>query len=177
MINQNAEADYDETRPNKSFWGRMMDKIVPQDEYEEEEEATEPQPQPQAQQQPTAASPHVVTSRASGGSLNPVRKGITPLRIEQTRRTHITIRRAVHSFDDARRAADGLKDGQQQIVNLEQTPADMAERITDFLNGATYALEGSVEKIGEQVYLFTPSSVTIDVEEKPAAPSRTSFLD
>jgi len=176
MMNQNAEADYDETRPNKTLWGRIVDKLVPQDEYEEEEEAAEPQPQPQAQQQTPSSSP-VVTSRASGGSLNPVRKGITPLRIEQTRRTHSTVRRAVHSFDDARRAADGLKDGQQQIVNLEQTPADMAERITDFLNGATYALEGSVEKIGEQVYLFTPSSVTIDVEEKPAAPSRASFLD
>lgn len=174
MINQNAESDFDEARPNKTLWGRIVDKLVPQDEYEDEEEAAEPQPQ--AQQQPPA-TPAVVTSRATGGSLNPVRKGITPLRIEQTRRTHITVRRAVHSFDDARRAADGLKDGQQQIVNLEQTPADMAERITDFLNGATYALEGSVEKIGEQVYLFTPSSVTIDVEEKSAAPSRASFLD
>ena len=44
----------------------------------------------------------------------------------------------------------------------------MTERITDFLNGATYALDGSVEKIGEQVYLFTPATVTIDIEDKPA---------
>jgi len=174
MINQNAEAEYDETRPNKTLWGRLVDKLVPQDEYEEEDEAAEHQPQAQAQPQST---PPVVTARTNGGSLNPVRKGVTPLRIEQTRRTHITVRRAVHSFDDARRAADGLKEGQQQIVNLEQTPADMAERITDFLNGATYALEGSVEKIGEQVYLFTPSSVTIDVEEKPATASRAAYLD
>ena len=77
----------------------------------------------------------------------------------------------------ARRAADGLKDGQQQIVNLEQTPVEMAERIIDFLNGATYALDGSVEKIGEQVYLFTPASVIIDVEEKPTGNSRVSFID
>ena len=118
------------------------------DEYEEEEEEVA---ESQTQQQQTPP-----VTRASGGALNPPRRGITPLRIEQTRRTHITVRRAVHSFDDARRAADGLKEGQQQIVNLEQTPADMTERITDFLNGATYALEGSVEKIGEQVYLFTP---------------------
>ena len=44
----------------------------------------------------------------------------------------------------------------------------MTERIIDFLNGATYALDGSVEKIGEMVYLFTPSSVIIDIEDKPA---------
>lgn len=174
--NQNVEAEYDETRPNKTLWGRLVDKLVPQDEYEDEEEQTEAPQAPQAQTPPQASTP-VVNTRVNGGSLNPVRKGITPLRIEQTRRTHITVRRAVHSFDDARRAADGLKEGQQQIVNLEQTPADMAERITDFLNGATYALEGSVEKIGEQVYLFTPNSVIIDVEEKPAAATRTAFSD
>ena len=174
-MNQNAEAEYDEARPNKTWWGKLTDRLIPQDDYDEEEEVSEPQAQTQAQSQPVASS--AAPTRASGGSLHPVRRGVTPLRIEQTRQTRISVRRAVHSFDDARRAADGLKDGQQQIVNLEQTPADMAERITDFLNGATYALEGSVEKIGEQVYLFTPSSVTIDVEEKPVTPPRTSFLD
>ena len=53
----------------------------------------------------------------------------------------------------------------------------MTERITDFLNGATYALEGSVEKIGEQVYLFTPNSVTIDVEDKPVNTARATYMD
>lgn len=166
-MNQNAEADYDESSQKNGFMAKVT-RFFGRDEYEEEEEDVV---ETTSQQQ----TPPV--TRASGGSLNPPRRGVTPLRIEQTRRTHITVRRAVHSFDDARRAADGLKEGQQQIVNLEQTPVDMAERITDFLNGATYALEGSVEKIGEQVYLFTPNSVTIDVEDKPATATRTSFLD
>ncbi|MDQ2687297.1 MAG: cell division protein SepF [Armatimonadota bacterium] len=170
-MNQNAEADYDEQRPRNGVMAKL-NRFFGRDELDEDEEedVSEPQqPQLHPQQPPV--------NRASGGALNPQRRGVTALRIEQTRETHITVRRAVHSFDDARRAADGLKDGQQQIVNLEQTPADMAERITDFLNGATYALEGSVEKIGEQVYLFTPNSVTIDVEDKPAAASRTSFIE
>lgn len=170
-MNQNAEADYDEQRPRNGMMAKF-NRFFGRDEYddEEEEEMQEPQqPALQPQQPPV--------SRTSGGALNPQRRGVTALRIEQTRQTQITVRRAVHSFDDARRAADGLKEGQQQIVNLEQTPADMSERITDFLNGATYAIEGSVEKIGEQVYLFTPNSVTIDVEDKPAAASRTSFIE
>ena len=163
-MNQNAEPEYEESTPKNGFLSKMKGWLG-RDEYEEEEDVTDI---PAQQQTPPVTG-------ASGGSLNPQRRGVTPLRIEQTRRTHITVRRAVHSFDDARRAADGLKEGQQQIVNLEQTPADMTERITDFLNGATYALEGSVEKIGEQVYLFTPNSVTIDVEDKPV--TRTTFLD
>ncbi len=136
-------------------------------EYDDDEEAAAATPRP------TAGEP----LRASGGSSVPVRRpSAPPLRLDNARRTHVIVRRAVKGFDDARRAADGLKDGQQQIINLEQTPVEMAERIIDFLNGATYALDGSVEKIGEQVYLFTPATVTIDVEDKAAGP-RAPFLD
>ncbi len=169
-MRQYAEAEeYDDFEqpkgpgPMKRWWER----ITGHEEFDEEEdEVVDTQPE-----QNTAAS------RASGGHFNRRSSNSNTLQLSQARRVHVTVRRAVHSFDDARRAADGLKDGLQQIVNLEQTPADMAERITDFLNGATYALDGSVEKIGEQVYLFTPSTVTIDIEDRPAISGRTSFLD
>ena len=168
-MNQNAEAEeYDNAPARESgFVGRLLSHFRGNDdEYETEEIAAE-HPQPQAAPAQT---------RASGGSYNPLRRGMT-LRMDQTRQTHITVRRAIQTFDDARRAADGLKEGQQQIVNLEQTPGDMTERIIDFLNGATYALDGSVEKIGEQVYLFTPSSVIIDIEDKPVTGVRAAVFD
>lgn len=115
--------------------------------------------------------------RAAGGSINPIRRGAgSTLRLETIRRTHVSVRRTVQSFEDVRRAIDGLRDGIQQIVNLEQTPADMSERLIDFMNGATYAIDGSVEKIGEQVYLFTPPNITIDVEDKSLSP-KTPFFD
>ena len=160
-MNHHAEAEeYDDNTPARDggLWSRMFKPFRGHDDYEEEEDVAS-----ENQTQPIPAS-----ARASGGSYNPLKRGTT-LRIDQARQTRITVRRSVQTFDDARRAADGLKDGQQQIVNLEQTPVEMAERITDFLNGATYALDGSVEKIGEQVYLFTPSTVVIDIEDKPAA--------
>jgi cell division inhibitor SepF len=158
-MNQHAEAEeYDDTPTRDGVFSRIMSHFKGHDDYEEEEEAVANENQ--TQQIPASA-------RATGGSYNPLKRGTT-LRIDQARQTRITVRRSVQTFDDARRAADGLKDGQQQIVNLEQTPAEMAERITDFLNGATYALDGSVEKIGEMVYLFTPATVTIDIEDKPA---------
>ena len=158
-MNQHAEAEeYDDTPTRDGVFSRIMSHFKGHDDYEEEEEAVANENQ--TQQIPASA-------RATGGSYNPLKRGTT-LRIDQARQTRITVRRSVQTFDDARRAADGLKDGQQQIVNLEQTPVEMAERITDFLNGATYALDGSVEKIGEMVYLFTPATVIIDIEDKPA---------
>ena len=169
-MNQNAEAEeYDhQGARDGSVFSRIMSHFKGHDDYDEEEEEMAAE----NQTQPIPAS-----TRAAGGSYNPLKRGTT-LRIDQARQTRITVRRSVQTFDDARRAADGLKEGQQQIVNLEQTPADMAERITDFLNGATYALDGSVEKIGEQVYLFTPSTVQIDIEDRPAtAGVRAAIFD
>ncbi|MCW3061615.1 MAG: hypothetical protein JWQ02_3436 [Capsulimonas sp.] len=164
-MSQHAEVeDFDKPRPRNGFLSRIRDRVMGHDDYDDDEDDVVETP----------STPN--TAVRNGGSVSPMRRQTT-LRMDHARRTHVTVRRAVQSFDDARRAADGLKEGQQQIVNLEQTPADMAERIIDFLNGSTYALDGSVEKIGEQVYLFTPSTVTIDVEDKPAPGTRTSFLD
>lgn len=87
------------------------------------------------------------------------------IRVHSARTTHVAVRQP-QSFDDARIAADGLKDGRQQIVNLEKTDQAMSERIIDFLNGVTYALNGFVEKVGERVYLFAPSNVQIEVQEE-----------
>ncbi|MBV9852556.1 MAG: cell division protein SepF [Armatimonadetes bacterium] len=157
-MNQQAEAEeYDEHRP-PGFFARMRDRLMGHDDDEDEEDGAP-------------------ESDSSAPARPPQRKTAPTLRLDQARRVHITVRRAVRGFEEARRAADGLKDGQQQIVNLEQTPVEMAERVVDFLNGATYALDGSVEKIGEQVYLFTPASVIIDIEDKPTGNSRVSFVD
>lgn len=75
---------------------------------------------------------------------------------------HIAIRREVHSFEDARVAADGLKEGIQQILNLASAPQGVRERIIDFLNGVVYAIEGSVEKVSEHVFVYAPPHAIID---------------
>jgi len=94
---------------------------------------------------------------------DPHRRPVT-LRLQSTRVSHVSIRLPA-TFEDARLAADGLKEGRQQIINLEKTPQEMAERIIDFLNGVTYALNGFVEKVGDRVYLFAPSNVVIEAPE------------
>lgn len=95
----------------------------------------------------------------TGGKKPPV-----TLKLHSAKVSYVSVR-LPQSFDDARLAADGLKDGRQQIINLENTSQEMSERIIDFLNGVTYALNGFVEKVGDRVYLFAPSNVVIDTPE------------
>ncbi|HAH86762.1 MAG: cell division protein SepF [Armatimonadota bacterium] len=92
------------------------------------------------------------------------RKRPITLRLHSARMSYVSVRIPL-TFDDARLAADGLKDGRQQIINLEKTTPEMSERIIDFLSGVTYALNGFVEKVGDRVYLFAPSNVSIDMPD------------
>ncbi|MGC8667116.1 MAG: cell division protein SepF [Chthonomonadales bacterium] len=86
------------------------------------------------------------------------------IRLDTARAHRVAIRLNASVFNDARIAADGLKNGQQQIVNLEKAAPQMAERIIDFLSGVTYALDGTVDRVGEKVYLFAPANVEVELD-------------
>lgn len=66
------------------------------------------------------------------------------------------------SFEDSRSIADSLKARKPVVVNLERLDHELARRCIDFLSGTIYALNGSVEKIAESVFLFAPSSIAIE---------------
>jgi cell division inhibitor SepF len=85
------------------------------------------------------------------------------LRLDHARSVAVSVHMSATGFNEARAAADGLKEGKQQIVNLERATTEMAERILDFLSGVTYALDGSVEKVGEKVYMFAPANVQVEL--------------
>lgn len=91
------------------------------------------------------------------------------------RTCHITVRRQVLTFGDAAAAADGLKLGQQQIVNLVDTDPALREKIKDFLSGVNHALEGVWEEVGQHIYLIAPSAMFVEVA--PATPRMTSALN
>lgn len=85
-----------------------------------------------------------------------------------TKSYHITVRRQVVSFADAVTAADGLKRGEQQILNLCGCDTQVREKIKDFLAGVNYAQEGTWEELGEHIYLLAPA--TAYVETAPSTP-------
>lgn len=99
------------------------------------------------------------------------RKPAQPLRLQTARGGRVAVRLNAQVFEDAKLAADGLKSGEHQIVNLERATPQMGERIIDFLNGVCYALDGTVERVGEKVYMFVPANVAVDVDSGATAVS------
>lgn len=73
------------------------------------------------------------------------------------------------SFDECSKLVDNLRSRKPVIVNLEKLDSDTARKIFDFLGGATYALNGNVQKVANNIFVFAPENVAIfaDGENKP----------
>lgn len=90
------------------------------------------------------------------------------LRLSATQRYSVTVRRQIVSFQDAVAAADGLKRGEQQILNLCGAEPVLREKIIHFMCGVNYAEEGTWEEVGDFVFLLAPPQATVDVA--PSSP-------
>lgn len=76
----------------------------------------------------------------------------------------VVIRRP-HSFAESESLAALVKEGQAVVVNLEGVPVGIAQRLVDYLSGATYAIDGNMEKVGTSIFLFAPAGVNIHVRD------------
>jgi cell division inhibitor SepF len=65
------------------------------------------------------------------------------------------------SFDDCPRLVDSLKSRKPVIINLEHIETDAARKIFDFLSGATCALNGTVQKIAMNIFVFVPENINV----------------
>ncbi len=66
-----------------------------------------------------------------------------------------------NSFDNAKEIADHLKAKKPVVINLENVETPVARRIVDFLTGSVYAVDGSIQKIAERIFLIAPYNVGI----------------
>lgn len=70
------------------------------------------------------------------------------------------------SFDDAQNVAEHLRNRKPVVINLENTDKDVAKRMIDFISGTTYALSGSIQKIGNHIFLCAPNNVDVSYSSR-----------
>jgi cell division inhibitor SepF len=77
------------------------------------------------------------------------------------------------SFDEMPRAIQALRERKTIILNLTMMEPDQAQRAVDFVAGGTFAIDGHQERVGESIFLFAPSCVTVTTasSEESASPS------
>ncbi|MDR3363829.1 MAG: cell division protein SepF [Clostridiales Family XIII bacterium] len=159
------------------FLDKIKDLFDTDDEeygYEEEDNFDEPEPKPYGSQ------PRKTYGLAAGTEALPKREPLRePLARERERERENVIplrgREALQrftekfkivviepkAFDECPKLVDSLKTRKPVIINLEHIENDTARKIFDFLSGATYALNGNVQKIAQNIFVFLPENVDV----------------
>ncbi|WP_092486537.1 cell division protein SepF [Desulfoscipio geothermicus] len=104
-----------------------------------------------------------ITEESKGLPAKPKKNKGQVVSLHAQRQMRVTVVEPT-SFDDVQGIADNLKNRRPVIINLEQAEPGLAKRVVDFVSGATYALDGSMQKVGKGIFLFVPSNVDIENE-------------
>lgn len=68
------------------------------------------------------------------------------------------------SFGEAAQIVASLKERKTIVLNLHLLDKEQSQRTIDFVCGAAHALNGKPQKVGDMVFVFTPSNVTLSVD-------------
>ena len=68
------------------------------------------------------------------------------------------------SVEESRLVVDSLKEGKTVVLNLEEVRTAVAQRIVDFICGATYHMEGNLQSISDSIFIVTPANVELSGE-------------
>ena len=153
----------------------MMEEEEEDEEAEEEEiaekparkgfpKAVRPAPVPVVKEEPVPVEKEVKEKKP--GLLSRVRKNRKENRTIQMKTT-TEVRVVViepTSFDDSQKVADFLRNDQPVVVNFETTEQPVRKRMTDFISGTIYALNGTIRTIGPNILVCAPRNVDIDAE-------------
>ena len=68
------------------------------------------------------------------------------------------------SFSESAQIVKKLIDKKTVILHLDLLDKEQSQRTIDFVCGAAHALSGTAQKISDMVFIFTPSNVSLSVE-------------
>lgn len=124
--------DYEEEKPSKKgFFSRSTAS------YEDEEEEEEP------------SRPKFLSRGNASSKVVPMRRGMEVSLVRPT------------SMEDSKDICDYLLAGKAVVLNMEGIHTEVAQRIIDFASGATYSMNGNLQKISNYIFIATPESVEL----------------
>lgn len=128
------DSDYEDEKPaRKGFFGGKKD----DDYYDDIEEEEQP-----------AAKPRFMGGNKSS-KVVPMKRTMEVSMIKPT------------SMEDSKEICDYLLSGKAVVLNMEGLHTEIAQRIIDFTSGATYSMNGNLQKISNYIFIATPEHVEL----------------
>lgn len=78
-------------------------------------------------------------------------------------------------FEEAINICDSLKDRRIIVVNTTSLEPKVAQRLLDFMGGASYALGGELQEADRGVYVLSPANIEVTNELKTELSSKGIF--
>ncbi len=70
------------------------------------------------------------------------------------------------SYEESVDIVNHLKQRKSVIVNMQQLDEDTSMRVLDFVSGATYAMDGTQERVGNGVFIFASMNCRVESESE-----------
>ena len=80
------------------------------------------------------------------------------------------------NFEDAQEICDYLKDKKPTVINLENVEKENAQSVIDFLSGAVYALEGTIQKVANGIFIVAPHNIDVMSDLDDEIKNKKGFL-
>ncbi len=79
------------------------------------------------------------------------------------------------AFDETIEIVEHLRARKSVLLNLHLLDNEQSQRVVDFVSGATHAIDGHQQRIGEGVFLFAPANVMISSESSSTKAIKEAF--
>lgn len=79
------------------------------------------------------------------------------------------------SFDDSVEIVKHLKSRKSVIVNLQYLDNDISQRVIDFVSGATFAMDGTQERVGNGVFIFASMNCNVETDSQSSKAYKDLF--
>ena len=80
------------------------------------------------------------------------------------------------NFEDAQEICDYLKEKKPTVINLENVAKENAQRVIDFLSGAVYALDGTIQKVASGIFIVAPHNIDVMNDLDDEIKSKSNFI-
>lgn len=64
-------------------------------------------------------------------------------------------------FNESQSVVDFLKEDKIIVINMDGLDIDLAQRIIDFIGGACYAMEGTLQAVSRSIFIAAPSNTEV----------------
>ena len=80
------------------------------------------------------------------------------------------------NFEDAKEITEHLKNKKPVVINLIELEKEFAQRILDFLSGGVCALDGSIQKVAQGIFVVAPNNVDVMGEFKDELRNKSALF-